>query len=623
MRGLGKGLGMGVIVWDLATAKERQQFKGHMAPVYSLDIAGDNLTVATGDRQGNLLLWNAESGQSIRRLKGHKGPVTSLSFADDGKHLASAGADEGVRIWDCSSGQVIRTPGPRGHVQEVAYSPDGRLIAAGGKDRRLRVWHAETGELLHEIATADNLIALAWSPDMSTIACSLGWKVVTSIHVVNLKERRVERELTLGAGCWGLTYAADGRHLVSVSTDGRLIVWDVQSGRQLSAVSASTTGHLSLSPDGKTVLTGGGSNLHLWQLPAAPNDDAINTFSEILRYEGHTNEVLALAFTPDGSHLVSAGLGVEGVLAWNTRNGRRVQQYKEHRRGVHALAISPDGKQVLSAGKDDALHLWDYATGATIRRFTGHTGFVDCVAFSSDGKRLVSGSSNWVRGVKGDVTVRMWNVETSEQLWQAEVPKIGDKGAVHAVLFDRDGKRVITAVHGPRDGLLVLDALTGELQRRFSGEHSSITCAAVSPDGRFLATGHEAVLVDGEKWDDPANAAIRLWNLKTGNVVRKLIGHRGGVRSLDFSADGERLLSCSGGQYLNDPLHPAPAVENSVRVWNVATGKPLAHQALAKHGQKAIFSPDGRHCVSSCGAYNEQPLVQLWRLPENLGNTAD
>ena len=292
-----------VIVWDLATAKELRQFKGHSAPVYSVDIAGDNRTVATGDRQANVLLWNAETGQLIRRLAGHKGSVSSLSFAEDGKRLASGGPIEGVRIWDCSSGQLVRILEPQGHVQEVAYSPDGRLIAAGGKERQLHVWNAETGELLHEIATADNLIALAWSPDMSQIACSLGWTVETSIHVVNLKERRVERELPLGAGCWGLTYAADGRHLVSVSTDGRLIVWSVESGRQLSSVSDTTTGHLSLSPDGKAVLTGGGTKLHLWELPAASVDDASSEITLAGQLAGHTNVVRACASCPATSAL--------------------------------------------------------------------------------------------------------------------------------------------------------------------------------------------------------------------------------------------------------------------------------------------------------------------------------
>ena len=259
-----------VSVWELASGTERKPFNGHAAPVYSLDIARDNRTVATGDRDGNLWLWDAATGEPIRRLEGHKGAVSSVSFAPDGRRLASGGGDQRVRIWDCSSGKVIRSlDEPRGQVLAVVYSPDGARIAAGGQDRTLRVWHAETGELHHEIALADKLLRLAWSPDRPTIACSLGWNLTRSVHLLNLNEQRVEQRLPLEAGCWGLTYTSDGRFVISTSTDERLTVWDPKTGQRVASVSGPTIGHSSLAPDGRTLLTGGSATpqLRLWQLP--------------------------------------------------------------------------------------------------------------------------------------------------------------------------------------------------------------------------------------------------------------------------------------------------------------------------------------------------------------------
>src|SRR5262249_43032012 len=152
-------------------------------------------------------------------------------------------------------------------------------------------------------------------------------------------------------------------------------------------------------PDGKTLASGGGLAVYLWD---------VQTGKEVRRFETKEGSSACLAFSPDGKLLA----GPAGLI-WDVASGKRVQQLPEPGRSAHCIAFSPDGK-VLATGSgqiiylpgprdaDNIIHLWDIATGKEIRRLAGHTMGVTSVEFSPDGRMLASGT----RGA----TVRIWEV---------------------------------------------------------------------------------------------------------------------------------------------------------------------------------------------------------------------
>jgi hypothetical protein len=138
------------------------------------------------------------------------------------------------------------------------------------------------------------------------------------------------------------------------------------------------------------------------------------------------NDFLLVALSPDGQHLVSAGIN-QGLLLWNVKSGEVVRPFGESRQGapfnqaaqvipqmnnqaynpgqrIYAAVFSSDGRTVAT-GQNDGVTLWETASGKKRAQFTGHRGVVSSVAFAPDGKTLASGSR--------DGTVLIWDLLSS------------------------------------------------------------------------------------------------------------------------------------------------------------------------------------------------------------------
>ena len=229
----------------------------------------------------------------------------------------------------------------------------------------------------------------------------------------------------------------------------------------------------SFSPDGKTIVSGGGiwndGKIYLWDVTTGENLHALT---------GHGNSVESVAFSPDGQTIAS-GSGDDTIRLWDVATGAHLRTLTGHEGSVYSISFSPDGQTIASGSDDGTIRLWDVNTGTGWPKILiGHTGPVRSISFSPDGQTIASGSD--------DGTIRL--VGMNQRLHPC--------GPTQVIRFEftvslsvRMGQ---TLVNGNSDGTIRLwDVDTGELKHTLIGHRSSIESVAFSPDGKTLASGSD------------------------------------------------------------------------------------------------------------------------------------
>ncbi|MFE6056062.1 WD40 repeat domain-containing protein [Kitasatospora sp. NPDC056446] len=123
---------------------------------------------------------------------------------------------------------------------------------------------------------------------------------------------------------------------------------------------------------------------------------ALNLTDAVL--SGHTGNVTAVAFAPEGRLLATASEDGTARL-WRVATGSLVgAPLAGHRDGVRAVAFSPDGRLLASGGRDRTVRLWDPAAGLSLGSpLTGFVNGLKSAAFAPDEPLLASADGSRVR----------------------------------------------------------------------------------------------------------------------------------------------------------------------------------------------------------------------------------
>jgi len=466
------------------------------------------------------------------------------------------------------------------------------------------------------------------------------------LTVFRTRNGKVVRTLTAGAAVRDVALNRDGRFVAAGGDDGRVWVWDVDSGKVRQFVHGPPVTAIAWSPTADILASVGGTVARLWDISTAA--------SRLLRPQ--RNNLNAVVFSPDGRRVATYGEGrFVGIFDVNTAIGIQPLEYSASPLQITSAAFGPDGKRIVTA-RGNIARLWDIDTGESEVSFTGQTGTVTDVAFSADGRRVATGSLDTVARVfnaatgalddtfyghtglgindidfspdgSAIVTAGADHTARFSAKGQLSVPLLGHDRAVLHASFSPDGRSVLTS---SKDGTARLFDPYGEpVPRTRTSYGSGVTSVAVDPSGTLYAAGRadggvdvltpkghliRSVIAGG----GPAAKAVvslawagkqtlmtaskdgrvRLWGRAGASQPRELV-HRGAIRAAAISADG--MLVATAGE------------DKNVRLWDLRRS---SSRTIPQPGEvnAVAFSPSGKILATASGN-----SAHTWRTSDGTG----
>lgn len=694
-----------------------QALRGHTGQVRVMAFSPDNQWLATGDDDGTIRIWRpSQPEKPVWVLTDHATPIRDLAFSNDARWLASGSSVGSVWLWDVRTFSNSTQPKPirlpasaHQDVLQIAFSPDSRWLITSNLDKTVRIWSITDQTLQYNITLNNTGSALTVSPDGRWVAVGTEQGELWVFDLTD-SSQEISQPITPNNAIYALAFAPNSNQLfigymdgtvqcsaivpdqipsltggctistqsgepitvsqikqpgagihrlvvqkkALIATDTEGVLWQWANGdltqtpiRQRDPSGAITA--MTVDPDSNWVVTGDKhGSLRFWPLTAAHTPFVVH---------GHEDEVLALAFSPNGDWMVSSGADSDGngsVRLWRARSPEhepqtfRLGKNQDHiassstllaasgqdkvlvwqqnalekkplelpiKGFISELAFSPDGQWLTAGTYDGSLWLWrtDQLT-ATVEPIKMHDAVIAALDFSSDSSHLLSGSY--------DGSVYLWDLNrpNTPQLLgthtkQVRAMRISSQGTWLASAAQDDG------------GVSVWRNIAKPQQVRELQAGSSVTLD-FSPDERWLAVGNregELWLWNTEQWDTPVltttlhSAELRQvrfspdnrWLATAGNdgviqLIRldnphaepiTLYGHTKAIKALRFSSDGSLLASASE--------------DNTIALWPVQ--KP-GEASLMLYGHENRVTDltflVGDRLLASSGA---DGTVRLWR----------
>jgi WD40 repeat protein len=667
-------------LWDRATGKEIRRFTLPVAEPMALQagrvlrfpggvtagqvvaaLSSDGKTLAAAVANNAVQVWDVDTGKEIRQIKGPPNGIGSLIFTPNGKALAMRGADQTIHLMATDSGNEIRQikkdqqagvrvaiGGRFGDTSGMAFSPDGKLVATSENEfdqaqqmikTFVRICEVDTGKEVRRIDAAPNgASALAFAPSGKVLA----FAIAAEVRLADPADGSEIARLVAPTGASSLVFTPDSKLILGKARDQTVQVWDAETGkalRQLGDAVQNVAGvnlailrfagfgdaqNLAVTADGKTVATGAGNTIRLWE---------VGTGKEHPLAGGHRGPISAIGVTRDGKTLVSRGAD-NVIRCWNLADSREIGQFQEPAATLTA-AFSPDGRTLAFGGSDGAIRLVDCMTGKPKTQFKGHAGGTGALIYAPDGTTLASVGAN------GNA-IMLHDAATGDVRRQIVLQEPNAGGGAQVIIrgpisfmggpsfvFAPDGKTLVgqfpanngtmlmnapggAPAAAPNTQIRLWDVATGKEVRKFTlpGQHG-VGSISLSPDGRVLAS-------------ENADGTVSHWELASGQersqfgkaevaqaapapqapfAVAQFIGPAAAARprtaanTVAFSPDGN-LLAFKG-----------PA--RSIRVWDVATSKEIGSFPGHDGTVTALaFTPDGHSLATG----SSDTTMLLWNV---------
>lgn len=249
--------------------------------------------------------------------------------------------------------------------------------------------------------SADNTLMAGGFADSYVQLWSLKGEKLTSVIKEDKHNSPTRRLVGHSGSVFGLSFAPDGRTLLSSSEDSTVRLWSLDTYSALVSYKGHTdpVWDVAYGPFGHYFATAShDQTARLW---------SCDHIYPLRIFAGHMSDVDNVCFHPNGTYLFT-GSSDKTVRMWDINKGSSVRVFIGHTLPVSAIAVSPDGRWLATAGEDSVINVWDIGSGRRLKSMRGHgKASIYSLTFSKEGSLLVSGGA--------DNSVRVWDIKKNTQ----------------------------------------------------------------------------------------------------------------------------------------------------------------------------------------------------------------